>query len=74
VVGGKHSANTRHLWEICQRSRPSYLVQGPEDLDPAWLVGVDCVGITAGASTPDYVIAEVEARLQELATRAQQPA
>ena len=67
VVGGKHSANTRHLWEICQRTRPSYLVQGAEDLDPAWLVGVECVGITAGASTPDYVIAEVEERLQLLA-------
>jgi 4-hydroxy-3-methylbut-2-enyl diphosphate reductase len=67
VVGGKHSANTRHLWEICQRTRPSYLVQGAEDLDPAWLVGVECVGITAGASTPDYVIAEVEERLQRLA-------
>jgi 4-hydroxy-3-methylbut-2-enyl diphosphate reductase len=74
VVGGKHSANTRHLWEICQRSRPSHLVQGPEDLDPAWLAGVGCVGITAGASTPDYVIAEVEARLQELSAGAQQPA
>jgi 4-hydroxy-3-methylbut-2-enyl diphosphate reductase len=70
VVGGKHSANTRHLWEICQRSRPSYLVQGPEDVDPEWLAGVGCVGITAGASTPDYVIAEVEARLQELAAGA----
>ena len=70
IVGGKHSANTRHLWEICQRSRPSHLVQGPEDLDPAWLAGVGCVGITAGASTPDYVIAEVEARLQELAAGA----
>jgi 4-hydroxy-3-methylbut-2-enyl diphosphate reductase len=70
VVGGKHSANTRHLWEICQRSRPSYLVQGPEDVDPEWLAGVGCVGITAGASTPDYVIAEVEARLQALAAGA----
>jgi 4-hydroxy-3-methylbut-2-enyl diphosphate reductase len=73
VVGGKHSANTRHLWEICQRSRPSYLVQGPEDLDPAWLAGVGCVGITAGASTPDYVIAEVESRLQELAAAVRKP-
>jgi 4-hydroxy-3-methylbut-2-enyl diphosphate reductase len=35
-------------------------------VDPEWLVGVSCVGITAGASTPDYVIDEVEARLQAL--------
>jgi len=67
VVGGKHSANTRHLHDICARSKPSYLVQGAEDIDPAWLAGVTCVGITAGASTPDYVIDEVERRLQALA-------
>ncbi len=71
VVGGKHSANTRHLHDICARFKPSYLVQGVEDLDPAWLEGVACVGLTAGASTPDYVIDEVEQRLRELApTRA----
>jgi 4-hydroxy-3-methylbut-2-enyl diphosphate reductase len=67
VVGGKHSANTRHLHDICARRKPSHLVQGPEDIDPAWLSSVTCVGITAGASTPDYVIDEVEARLRALA-------
>ena len=67
VIGGKHSANTRHLHEICARFKPSYLVQGAEDIDPAWLAGVACVGLTAGASTPDYVIDEVEQRLLELA-------
>ncbi len=67
VVGGKHSANTRHLHDICARFKPSYLVQGVEDLDPTWLQGVACVGLTAGASTPDYVIDEVEQRLFELA-------
>jgi 4-hydroxy-3-methylbut-2-en-1-yl diphosphate reductase len=67
VVGGRHSANTRHLYEICAAGRPCHLVQGADDIDPAWLAGVGCVGLTAGASTPDYVIAEVEARLLELA-------
>jgi 4-hydroxy-3-methylbut-2-en-1-yl diphosphate reductase len=68
VVGGKHSANTRHLHDICARFKPSYLVQGVEDLDPAWLEGVACIGLTAGASTPDYVIDEVEKHLLELAS------
>jgi 4-hydroxy-3-methylbut-2-en-1-yl diphosphate reductase len=67
VVGGKHSANTRHLHAICARLKPSYLVQGVEDIDPAWLEGVACVGLTAGASTPDYAIDEVERRLLEFA-------
>lgn len=70
VIGGKHSANTRHLHDICARCKPSHLVQGAEDIDPAWLSGVTCVGITAGASTPDYVIDEVESRLNALASTA----
>ncbi len=60
VIGGRHSANTRHLWEICARYKPSYLVHGPEDVLPAWLEGVEVLGVTAGASTPDYLIDEVE--------------
>jgi 4-hydroxy-3-methylbut-2-enyl diphosphate reductase len=67
VIGGQHSANTRHLWEICQRYKPSHLIQGADDLDPAWFDGVAGVGLTAGASTPDYVIDEVEAALSRLA-------
>lgn len=67
VVGGKHSANTRHLHDICARSKPSYLVQDARDIDAAWLSGVSCVGLTGGASTPDYAIDEVERRLEELA-------
>jgi len=66
VIGGQRSANTRHLWEICRRYKPSYLVQGVGDLDPAWFEGIDRVGLTAGASTPDYVVDEVEAALAAL--------
>ena len=67
VIGGKRSANTRHLWEICARSKPSYLIQGPEDLDSDWFAGVAAVGITAGASTPDYVVDEVERAVAAIA-------
>ena len=63
VVGGTRSANTRHLWEICRRAKPSYLVQGPADLDAAWFAGARAVGLTAGASTPDYVVDEIEAAI-----------
>ncbi|HYK04259.1 MAG TPA: 4-hydroxy-3-methylbut-2-enyl diphosphate reductase [Thermoanaerobaculia bacterium] len=67
VIGGKESANTKHLWEICKEAKRSYLVQGAEDIDPAWLAGADVVGLTAGSSTPDYVIAEVEQALAQIA-------
>jgi len=66
VIGGKRSANTRHLWEICQRYKPSYLIQGAADLQSEWLDRASTVGLTAGASTPDYVVDEVE---QALAAR-----
>lgn len=66
VIGGKKSANTRHLHEICERIKPSYLVQGAVDLDPNWFEGLTCVGITAGASTPDYVVDEVEKAIREM--------
>ena len=63
VIGGKKSANTKHLWEICRESKPAHLIQGADDLQPAWFDGVEVVGLTAGSSTPDYVIDEVEERV-----------
>lgn len=68
VIGGKMSANTKHLWEICREAKQSYLVQGADDLDPAWFADVRVVGLTAGSSTPDYVIDEVESRLASFQT------
>jgi 4-hydroxy-3-methylbut-2-enyl diphosphate reductase len=64
VIGGRHSANTRHLWEIAARSKLAHLIQGAEDIEFSWLEGVTCVGLTAGASTPDSAIDEVEAFLK----------
>src|SRR5437667_1147092 len=63
VIGGKKSANTKHLWDICREVKPSYLIQGADDLQPTWFDGVNVVGVTAGSSTPDYVIDEVEQRI-----------
>jgi 4-hydroxy-3-methylbut-2-enyl diphosphate reductase len=71
VVGGTNSANTRHLWEITSRIKPSRFIQGPDDIKPEWLAGVSCVGLTAGASTPDVLLDEVEARIQDLARKPQ---
>jgi len=66
VIGGRESANTRHLWEIAAQSKPARHIQGVEDISLEWLADVQCVGLTAGASTPDFVIDEVEAFLVSL--------
>lgn len=66
VIGGKKSANTKHLWEICLERKKSYLIQEAKDIEPAWFEGARVVGITAGASTPDYVIDEVESYVAAL--------
>jgi 4-hydroxy-3-methylbut-2-enyl diphosphate reductase len=60
VVGGRESANTRHLWEIASRTLPCHLIQNPTDIRPEWLEDVRCIGLTAGASTPDSLIDEVQ--------------
>ncbi len=65
VVGGKRSANTRHLKELCESvGTPAYHIERPEEIDPTWLEGVEKVGVTAGASTPDWVTAQVVAWLE----------
>ena len=68
VVGGRHSANTRHLWEICREIEPrSHLVHDSGDLRRTWFEECRTVGVTAGASTPDAMIEEVEAAILEAA-------
>ncbi len=68
VVGGRHSANTRHLWEICREIEPrSHLVHDAGDLRRTWFEECRTVGVTAGASTPDAMIEEVEAAILEAA-------
>lgn len=67
VVGGRKSANTRHLREVCEeQGTRAYQIEGAEELEAAWFEGVRRVGLTAGASTPDESIDAVEARIREL--------
>ena len=66
VVGGLHSANSVHLAEICRESCGKVLfVQNADELDPALLNGAAAVGITAGASTPSWIIKEVVNKMNE---------
>ncbi|MCQ8183777.1 4-hydroxy-3-methylbut-2-enyl diphosphate reductase [Parvularcula maris] len=66
VVGAQNSSNSARLREMGEaKGIPSYLIDGAEDLDPAWFEGVEHVGLTAGASAPAISVREVTARLGE---------
>ena len=67
VIGGKHSANSIHLAEICAEhcSRVQF-IESAEELDLAVLKDCETVGLTAGASTPAWIIKEVRNKMDEL--------
>ncbi len=67
VVGAPASSNSNRLVEVAARlGVPAHLIQHAGDIDPAWLEGVERVGLTAGASTPDVLVQDVIAHLRSL--------
>lgn len=67
VVGGMNSNNTRRLAALCAaHHKPAYHVESADQLQPEWFEGVENVGLTAGTSTLDETIDEVERTLQSL--------
>ena len=67
VIGGKHSANSLHLAQICQEACPNVqFVERAAELDLVKLAGCETVGLTAGASTPSWIIKEVRKAMDEL--------
>jgi 4-hydroxy-3-methylbut-2-enyl diphosphate reductase len=67
VVGAPASSNSNRLVEVASRlGVPAYLIQNASDVDPSWLFEVECVGVTAGASTPDVLVQGVIAHVKDL--------
>jgi len=68
VVGAPESSNSNRLVELATKTGArGHLVQQASDIDPGWLDGVSCVGVTAGASAPENLVTQVVDRLRELA-------
>lgn len=60
VIGAVNSSNCNRLREVAEaQGVPSYLINGAEEIEPAWLDGVEKVGITSGASTPEVLVKSV---------------
>lgn len=65
VIGGRNSANTCRLAEICSRTcKSTYHIETPDEIDPSWFADAEHIGVTAGASTPVAKIDEVVAAIE----------
>ncbi|PIQ93904.1 MAG: 4-hydroxy-3-methylbut-2-enyl diphosphate reductase [Nitrospirae bacterium CG_4_10_14_0_8_um_filter_41_23] len=67
VVGGKNSANTTQLTRLCKSlSVPTYHIETSSEIKEEWVKNAKKLGITAGASTPEWIIKEVEKRIRDI--------
>ncbi|MEX3606120.1 MAG: 4-hydroxy-3-methylbut-2-enyl diphosphate reductase [Burkholderia sp.] len=70
VVGSPNSSNSSRLREVAEkRGVEAYMVDSPDQINPAWVVGKRCIGVTAGASAPEVLAQAVITRLRELGGR-----
>lgn len=74
VIGGRHSSNSVKLLAVCQEQcARSFLIETPAEINPDDLEGVNRVGVTAGASTPNWLIDQVVKRLHEIGKNQPEP-
>ncbi len=66
VIGGRTSSNTNHLCEVCRKNCKTVLVETADELGGEDFLGVENIGVTAGASTPAYIIEEVKNKMSEI--------
>ena len=67
VIGGKHSSNTKQLHLIAKNyCNDSYLIENETELQPEWFEGKELCGISAGASSPDWIVQNVVDRIQAI--------
>jgi len=67
VIGGKHSSNTKQLHSICERDcTHSYLIENEKELEANWFKNKNFCGISAGASTPDWIVQNVIKKIKEI--------
>ncbi|WP_368029052.1 4-hydroxy-3-methylbut-2-enyl diphosphate reductase [Arcobacter sp. s6] len=67
VIGGKNSSNTKQLHSIClENCTDSYLIENETELENRWFLNKNLCGITAGASTPDWIIQQVVKKVESL--------
>ena len=66
IIGGKNSSNTKQLNSIALETTQSHHIESADDLDAAWFEGKEHCGISAGASTPDWIIQQVVDKIRQM--------
>ena len=71
IIGGRHSSNSVKLLGVCkEQCEKSFLIETEDEIDPNDLIGAERVGVTAGASTPEWLIQKIVAHLKSLGANA----
>jgi len=66
IVGGKNSSNTKQLFNIAKENSEAYLVESENELQKEWFLNKNLCGISAGASTPEWLVEKIISRIKEL--------
>lgn len=69
VIGGKNSGNTTRLYQICSAITKTYHIENVDEIDKNWFNKVEVVGITAGASTPGWIIENIKGGIKEITAK-----
>ncbi len=68
VIGGYNSANTNRLVTLCKQYVPTYHIETADEIDKSWFVNANTIGVTAGASTPEWIINKVLEKLKSISS------
>ncbi|WP_413853703.1 4-hydroxy-3-methylbut-2-enyl diphosphate reductase [Candidatus Ruminimicrobium bovinum] len=66
VIGGKNSGNTRRLFQICSSAVETYHIESGDEIKNDWFTNKQKIGITAGASTPDWIIKNIKNKIEKI--------
>ncbi|NPA11649.1 MAG: 4-hydroxy-3-methylbut-2-enyl diphosphate reductase [Epsilonproteobacteria bacterium] len=66
IIGGKNSSNTKQLYNISKQNCESYLVESVDEIDPRWFKNKKLCGISAGASTPEWLVEKIISKIKEV--------
>ncbi|WP_024791006.1 MULTISPECIES: 4-hydroxy-3-methylbut-2-enyl diphosphate reductase [unclassified Lebetimonas] len=66
IIGGKNSSNTKQLYNIAKEYAQSHLIENEKEINPEWFKGKKLCGISAGASTPEWLVEKIISKIKEV--------